>query len=123
MDPLRPFLSLVRALRVGNTKGSNRAQGATSAHSSTIAGPVAASQPIERRLQAQLNALRAAGAWNAQRAREIFVSQVLLAELGEALVTDPTFDDLVLKVSTQLGDEPRISTRLDELLRELAASA
>lgn len=122
MDPLRPFLSLVRSLWVGNSKAPNRASAATAVSSNPVAGPIAASQPIERRLQAQLNALTAAGAWNPQRAREVFVSQVLLTELGEALVTDPAFDDLVLKVSAQLGGDPRISTRLDELLRALAGN-
>jgi hypothetical protein len=121
MDPLRPFLSVVRSLWVGNSKAPNRTQAGTAAQSNNV-GPIAASQPIERRLQAQLNALTAAGAWNAQRAREVFVSQVLLTELGEALVADPAFDELVLKVSAQLGDDPRISTRLDELLRALAGN-
>lgn len=123
MDPLRPFLSLVRSLWVGNTtaRTANRTQAATSAHSTNAAGHIAASQPIERRLQSQLNALTSAGAWNAQRAREVFVRQVLLVELGEELAADPAFVELVLKVSAQLGGDPRISTRLDELLRELAA--
>lgn len=121
MDPLRPFLSVVRSLWVGNSKATHRTQAGPAAQSNNV-GPIAASQPIERRLQAQLNALTAAGAWNAQRAREVFVSQVLLTELGEALVADPAFDELVLKVSAQLGDDPRISTRLDELLRALAGN-
>lgn len=125
MDPLRPFLSLVRSLWVGNTsaKTANRASAATSAHSTNVAGHIAASQPIERRLQSQLNALTSAGAWNPQRAREVFVRQVLLAELGDELAADPAFVELVLKVSGQLGGDPRISTRLDELLRDLAAAA
>ena len=124
MDPLRPFLSLVRSLWVGNTtKTPNRSPAATTAHSTNAAGHIAASQPIERRLQSQLNALNAPGAWNAQRAREVFVKQVLLAELGDELAADPAFVELVLKVSGQLGGDPRVSARLDELLRELAAAA
>lgn len=125
MDPLRPFLSLVRSLWVGGTsaKSANRAQAATPPHSTSVAGRIAASQPIERRLQSQLNALTATGPWNSQRAREVFVRQVLLIELGEQLGTDPAFAELVLKVSGQLGGDPRISTRLDELLRELATGA
>lgn len=127
MDPLRPFLSLVRSLWTGSptatAKAANRAQAAISPGSSAPAGNIAASQPIERRLQSHLNALTAPGAWNAQRAREVFVRQVLLSELGEELATDPAFVELVLKVSNQLGGDPRISAHLDELLRELAASA
>lgn len=124
MDPLRPFLSLVRSLWVGNTaKTSNRTQAATTAHSTNVAGHIAASQPIERRLQSQLGALKAPGAWNTQRAREVFVRQVLLAELGDDLAADPAFVELVMKLSGQLGSDPRISARLDALLRELAAAS
>lgn len=123
MDPLRPFLSLVRSLWGSNTKSANRTQAGASTHSTDVAGHIAASPPIERRLQSQLNALTSAGAWNPQRAREVFVRQVLLAELGEELAADPAFVELVSKVSSQLGDDPRISIRLDELLQALAASA
>lgn len=125
MDPLRPFLSLVRSLWTGtaSAKAANRAEAATFPRSSTAAGAVVASQPIERRLHSQLNALTAPGAWSAQRAREVFVRQVLLNELGDELAVDPAFVELVMKVSGQLGSDPRISARLDELLRELAASA
>jgi stage V sporulation protein SpoVS len=123
MDPLRPFLSLVRSLWGSNTQSANRTQAGTPAHSTDVAGHIAASPPIERRLQSQLNALTSAGAWNPQRAREVFVRQVLLAELGEELAADPAFVELVSKVSAQLGGDPRISIRLDELLQALAASA
>src|SRR5687768_11788239 len=125
MDPLRPFLSLVRSLWTGNTtaKAANRAQAAVPPHSTTQMGKLAASQPIERRLRSQLNALTAPGAWNAQRAREVFVRQVLLNELGEELAADPAFAELIQRVSSQLGVEPKLSARLDELLREIAASA
>lgn len=121
MDPLRPFLSLVRSLWPNGVaaKAVNRSQAAVPPHSTHQAAAVAASQPIERRLQSHLTAL---GAWNAQRAREIFVRQVLLSELGENLAADPAFAELIQRVSAQLGDDPRISARLDELLRQVAAS-
>jgi hypothetical protein len=120
MDPLRPFLSLVRSLWPNGAaaKAVNRSQAAVPPHSTSHAAPLAASQPIEQRLHSHLTAL---GAWNAQRAREIFVKQVLLSELGEELATDPAFAELIQRVSGQLGDDPRISVRLDELLRQVAA--
>ncbi len=123
MDPLRPFLSLVRSLWTSNATSKTAAQRQTTAASpssgQTMA--VAASRPIERRVQSQLAPL--IRLWNAQRAREIFVGQVLLHELGEQLAADPAFAELIQRVSSQLGNDPRISTRLDDLLRQLAADS
>jgi hypothetical protein len=121
MDPLRPFLSLVRSLWTSGAAATsaNRAQSAVPPHSTSHAAALAPSQPIERRLHSHLTAL---GAWNAQRAREVFVKQVLLSELGEELATDPAFADLIERVSGQLGGDPRLSARLDDLLRQIATS-
>lgn len=121
MDPLRPFLSLVRSLWTSSAaaKAANRARSAIPPHSTGQAAALAASQPIERRLHSHLTAL---GAWDAQRAREVFVKQVLLSELGEELAADPAFADLIQRVSGQLGGDPRLSARLDELLRQLVTS-
>lgn len=123
VDPLRPFLSLVRSLRAGNatSKTVGAGQATPAAHSNAPATQIAASRPIEQRLQSQLAVL--ARPWNAQRAREVFVRQVLLHELGEQLAADPAFVDLTQRISNQLGSDPRLGARLDELLRQLAADA
>jgi hypothetical protein len=123
MDPLRPFLSLVRSLWTSSAsaKTANRAQGARPPHAGERTTEAEPSQPVERRLQAHLTPLTKPGAWNAQRAREVFVRQVLLHELGEELAADAAFAELIQKVSGQLGGDPKISERLDQLLRKLAA--
>ncbi len=122
MDPLRPFLSLVRSLTTSNTtsKAATARQATPAASGSGPATRVAASRSIEQRLQSQLSAL--VRPWNSQRAREIFVGQVLLHELGEQLAADPAFGDLIQRVSNQLGEDPRLSARLDDLLRQIAAA-
>lgn len=121
MDPLRPFLTLVRALWTDSAASvkATRRPPVDGSGSTSAAGEVAASMPIERRLQSQLAALRS---WNPQRAREIFVTQVLLGELGQQLTLDPAFMDLVQKVSAQLGNELKLSARLDRVLRDLAGA-
>jgi hypothetical protein len=123
VDPLRPFLSLVRSLWTSTATGKTAARRQTTATSpsSGQAMAIAASRPIEQRLQSQLAPL--IRLWNAQRAREIFVGQVLLHELGEQLAADPAFAELIQRVSSQLGNDPRISARLDDLLRQLAAGS
>lgn len=125
MDPLRPFLSLVRSLwTTGNVgKSAARTQGATASGSAHDASEILPSPSIEMRLHTHLAPIDAAGAWNAQRAREVFVNQVLLTELGEELAADPAFAQLAQRVSEHLGGDSRISSRLDELLREIAARA
>lgn len=123
MDPLRPFLSLVRSLwtSTATSKTAARRQTTATSPSSGQEMAIAASRPIEQRLQSQLAPL--IRLWNAQRAREIFVGQVLLHELGEQLAADPAFAELIQRVSNQLGNDPRISARLDDLLRQLAAGS
>jgi hypothetical protein len=45
---------------------------------------------------------------------------LLLSELGDELAKDSSFPSFVERVSALLAQEPRISARLDEVLRELA---
>lgn len=42
-------------------------------------------------------------------------------EFGSELAHDPTFADLVRRVSAQLATEPALGARLDRLLQDLAA--
>lgn len=123
MDPLRPFLTLVRSLWTSSATGKTVSprQPTPALHGSGPAQEISPSRPIEQRLQSQLAAL--VRPWNAKRAREVFVGQVLLHELGEQLATDPAFTDLIQRVSQQLDSDPRLSARLDELLRQLAADS
>lgn len=51
----------------------------------------------------------------------MFVEHILLMELGEDLALDPAFADLVQRVCSQLGSEPAVGARLDELLQQVAA--
>jgi hypothetical protein len=66
--------------------------------------------------------LAAMGTWDPQRARELFVECALTAELGEDLANDPALTELSRRVETYLSHEPRITARLDELLRELVST-
>ncbi len=123
MDPLRPFSNLIRSLWPGTTRARARAvDGArpaqTGAGEPAQAQAIAASSQVSARLQSRLATLRE---WNSSRARELFVEHVLLMEFGSDLARDPTFADLVRRVSAQLDAEPAFGARLDQLLQELAA--
>jgi hypothetical protein len=122
MDPLRPFTNLIRSLWIGKPAAPRETASATArstARTDADARPVAPSAQVSARLQSQLAALQQ---WNGDTARKVFVEHILLVELGEDLARDPGFGDLVQRVSAQLGSEPTVRARLDDLLRELAAS-
>jgi hypothetical protein len=122
MDPLRPFANLIRSLWTGSKRSPARsADGAQPAQSGAgqQAQATAGSTQIGATLQSRLATLRE---WNSARARELFVEHVLLAELGSDLARDPTFADLVRRVSAQLEAQPTLGARLDQLLQGLAAA-
>jgi hypothetical protein len=124
MDPLKPFANLIRSLW-SSTKGApaRATAGARTAQASagtqTQAQAIAASTQVSARLQARLAALRE---WNSVRARELFVEHALLMQFGGDLAHDPTFAELVQRVSAQLATEPALGARLDQLLQDLAAN-
>jgi hypothetical protein len=122
MDPLRPFANLIRSLWTGSkrsavrtTDGAPSAQSGAGQQAQAIAGPA----QISATLQSRLATLRE---WNSARARELFVEHVLLAEFGSDLARDPTFADLVRRVSAQLEAQPTLGARLDQVLQSLAAA-
>lgn len=51
--------------------------------------------------------------------RETFVETVLLWELGEHLAQDPSFGEMVERISQQLALDSTLSGRLHELLLRL----
>lgn len=79
---------------------------------------MSAAPSIASRLHSRLSAQ---GEWNPIRARELFVECILLNELGEDLARDPGFAELVQKVSLHMGNEPAVSSRLDQVLRDLTS--
>lgn len=118
MDPLKPFANLVRSLWSGTKRAPTRAAQAGTAQP-TQTNAIAASAPVSARLQSRLATLRE---WNSARARELFVEHALLLEFGSDLAHDPTFAELVRRVSAQLATEPTLGARLDQLLQDLAAN-
>jgi hypothetical protein len=121
LDPLKPFTNLIRSLGIGKRPAVREPGSATARRvegTNADAQPVASSGPVSARLQSRLAALQQ---WDGDTARQVFVEHILLVELGEGLARDPAFGDLVQRVSAQLGSEPTVRARLDQLLRELAA--
>jgi hypothetical protein len=57
-----------------------------------------------------------------RRAREVFVETVLCVELGESLVQDPAFTDMVKRVADHIGTDEQLGNQLHALLRNLVDS-
>ena len=124
MDPINPFSNFIRLLRESSKKNSTGeaqhrpAAGSSGTDQAAAITPASRAQSLQTSLQSRV---RAMGPWNRQRAREVFVEQMLLRELGPEIANDAAFVELVDRVSALIGEQRGISDRLDQLLRELAA--
>jgi len=124
VDPINPFSNFIRLLRESSKKSSTGevqqrpAAGGSGTGESAPVAPAAAAKSLQDSLHSRVRAL---GPWNRQRAREVFVEQILLRELGPEIANDSAFVELVDRLSTLIGEQRGISDRLDQLLRDLAA--
>jgi hypothetical protein len=123
VDPLKPFGSIIRSVwdktarrvdRNEKTTSTTAAAENTLTHAVVSAPPL---QPLHSRLRARIPS---ANSWDAAHARGVFVESVLLSELGDDLAKDPAFAQVVKKISQQLGGNPKLSARLDVLLKQLS---
>ena len=121
MDPLKPFGTIIRSIWSRTTRRTERNE--KSVDESVVAdsranrtSEVPSANPLRSRLQVRMSRI---GDWNSSLARETFVETILISELGDNLVMDPAFADLVRKVSAQLSSDPKLSARLDDLLKDL----
>jgi len=124
VDPLRPFTDLIRSLsrtaapRRAEASGTQAQATPACADQAESAATPGAPSSLHERLRAQSAQLAAA---SPRRMRELFVETVLALELGEGLARDPAFAEVVGRVAEQLGDDPRIATRLEQVLLEMTA--
>jgi hypothetical protein len=124
VDPINPFSNFIRLLRESSKKSptgevqQRPAAGSSGSDRAAAVTPAARAQSLQTSLQSRVKAV---GPWNRQRAREVFVEQILLRELGPDIGNDAAFVELVDRVSALIGEQAGISERLDQLLRELAA--
>jgi len=81
------------------------------------AGAAEAPETLRSRLRSRIVNV---GTADPRRARETFVEAVLGWELGEDLARDPAFGEMVRRLSEHIEGEPRLNSRLQELLQDLA---
>jgi hypothetical protein len=122
VDPLRPWVTLIRSLSRGKAEGAGKATGPALVDANTSAhGAQKAARPVtdlRTRLRSRLGEV---GIVDPDRARRTFVETVLLWHLGDELARDPAFGDLIVKVAGQLEADRDLRGRLSELIAALAA--
>ena len=122
VDPLGPFVTLIRSLSRRKAENADGATGSTAVDGHTGArGAQKAARPptdLRARLRSRLGEV---GLVDPDRARRTFVETVLLWQLGDELARDPGFNDLVLKVADELQANRELRSRLSELIAALAA--
>jgi hypothetical protein len=122
MDPLRPFAGLIRTLWKSSVHAATQADAPTASTPDVEQTRGDATGALEEatlrtRIRARLARI---GLKDRRLAREVFVETVLTAELGEALMRDPAFSDLVKRVADHIGDDARLNGRLQALLQTIA---
>jgi hypothetical protein len=123
MDPLRPFAGLIRTLWKANTSPTARED--STARSFAPGTDQPQSDPTDALTEAGLHSrvrarLQQIGPSDPRRAREAFVETVLAGELGEDLLRDPAFGDVVTRVADQIGADPALGIQLQSILQALA---
>jgi len=122
VDPLGPYIALIRSLARRKPEAAERTTGATPAEADALARNAVQTPIPARDLRTRLKSrLVEVGVVDPDRARRTFVETVLLHQLGDELARDPAFADLVGKVTDQLHADRELRSRLAELIAAIAA--
>lgn len=113
LDALRKQLAqnIERLRRAGRLAGSGRTAAA--------AGAAAAAEPLELSLRRRVSALDLRSPEGRATAVRAFVETVLVSEFGPALLTDPSFSDMLEEVSGSFKDDAELGERLAQALAAL----
>jgi hypothetical protein len=127
MDPISPFNPVLDALRrqvaenIERLRKSGKLAAGARGDRTEQAG--ARGEGLESVLRRKISALdRRSPEARAQAAR-LFVETVLVAEFGEALLSDPGLGDLLSEVGASLSEDPQLREQLDRALAEIQAGA
>lgn len=117
MDPIDSISRVMQLLRRRlPVPGRSTAAGTQGSAPGTAA---AAPQDVRDGVAARLSALDPQTPGYAERATELFVESVLLAEFGEPLTNDPQFRQVILGVAREMRAEPETARDLERLFETL----
>lgn len=124
MDPIDGLSKLMEALRRQQATGNEnvkrrKSQGRNEEPSELHRSAKPNIEQFERRLTERLQGLNLEDEARYRKGTRIFLEAVLTWELGEDLIQDARFADMVEHVETQMRSQPEISAKLDRLLDQM----
>jgi hypothetical protein len=124
MDPinsLNPVLDALRRQLAENIERLRKSGALAASSSARGAGQPAAARAdsLEAMLRRKLSAIDRRSPEGKARAAQAFVESVLVAEFGEALLSDPGLGAMLEEIAASLRDDPQLRERLDGMLGEL----
>jgi hypothetical protein len=121
IDPASQLAALIR-VQVASLKQRRGAARATPA-SARDAPAADASNDLSAVVAQRIRAIPAGDPQRERKAFRLFLETVLLAELGESLVNDPSFAVMVDHVQQQMESDPKLKEASLEAARALLKSA
>ncbi len=116
---LRSQLAAPRTLAASAAASAARRDGPKS-HSSATTGPYSA-EDMASRIARRVAQLGASDPDRKKKAFRIFLECLMLREWGDALQSDPQFEQLVARVQQQMQDDPQLAEMVDEAAAKLLA--
>ena len=122
MDGIDPASQLAALIRV-QVAALRKRQGRARAPSSREAAPADSSNDLAAVVAQRIRAIPAGDPERERKAFRLFLETVLLSELGESLVNDPSFSVMVDHVQKQMESDPKLKEASLEAARALLKSA
>jgi hypothetical protein len=122
VDKLGQALAALRAQRVAAQRGEHRRRQSAPTTRKADVATLARTETLKAAVAQAVVALDPAAADWRQRARRVFVEQVLQQEFGREVALDPAFAGLVRGVVSDLCDDDASARQLDTQLASLLRS-
>jgi hypothetical protein len=122
MDPIsnpNPALDALRRQLAENIKRMRKSGKLAPSPARGAEQPAARAKGLESVLQRRISAIDRRSPEGKAQAAYAFVESVLVAEFGEALLSDPGLGRMLAEISESLREDPQLRDELDGLLGEL----
>jgi hypothetical protein len=119
MDPIsnhNPALDALRRQLAESVKRLRKSGESTGSSARRAGQPAARAKGLESILQRRISAIDRRSLEGKAHATYAFVESVLVAEFGEALLSDPGLGKMLVEISDSIREDPQLRDQLDDLL-------
>jgi hypothetical protein len=120
VDKLSHAIAALRAQRLAAQRGQQRRSATKPAPQAAAADPARRSDALKHAIAQAVAAIDPQAEDRRQRARRVFVEQVLQFEFGRDIRLDRQFGNLVKRVAADLGSDEAGAAELDAQIEQLA---